>query len=60
MIVQLMQLGQTETDPIGLIFQLLWFLLIFMSMFYGTKIQAYRSRKEIESGLAKLKKWNDE
>ncbi len=60
MIVQLMQLGQTETDPISLIFSLLWFLLIFLSMFYGTKIQAYRSRKEIESGLAKLKKWDDE
>ena len=60
MIVQLMMLGQTETDPLGLIFQLLWFLLIFMSMFYGTKLQAYRSRKEIESGLAKLKKWDDE
>jgi len=29
-------------------------------MFYGTKLQAYRSRKEIESGLAKLKKWDDE
>ncbi len=55
-----MQLGQTETDPIGLIFNLLWFLLIFMSMFYGTKLQAYRSRKEIESGLDKLKKWDDE
>jgi len=60
MIVQLMQLGQTETDPISLIFSLLWFLLIFLSMFYGTKIQAYRSRKEIETGLAKLKKWDDE
>ncbi len=60
MLVQLMQLGQTQTDPLGLIFQLLWFLLIFMSMFYGTKLQAYRSRKEIESGLAKLKKWDDE
>jgi hypothetical protein len=29
-------------------------------MFYGTKLQAYRSRKEIESGLDKLKKWDDE
>lgn len=61
MINQLMQLfGQTQTDPLGLILNLLWFVLIFISMFYGTKLQAYRSQKEIESGLEKLKKWNDE
>ena len=60
MITQLMQLGQTETDPLGLIFNLLWFALIFVSMFYGTKLQAWRSAREIESGLEKLKKWNDE
>ena len=29
-------------------------------MFYGTRIQAWRSQKEIESGLDKLKKWSDE
>ncbi len=60
MIIQIMQLGQTETDPLGLIFNLLWFALIFMSMFYGTKLQAWRSSREIETGLEKLKKWNDE
>jgi len=60
MIIQLMQLGQTETDPLSLIFNLLWFALIFVSMFYGTKLQAWRSSKEIEAGLEKLKKWNDE
>ena len=60
MIIQLMQLGQTQTDPFSLIFNLLWFALIFVSMFYGTKLQAWRSSKEIETGLEKLKKWNDE
>ncbi|MHA1486899.1 MAG: DUF1512 family protein [Promethearchaeota archaeon] len=60
MIIQIMQLGQTETDPLGLIFNLLWFGLIFVSMFYGTKLQAWRSAREIESGLEKLKKWDDE
>ena len=61
MINQLMQLfGQTNVDPLTLILNLLWFVLIFVSMFYGTKLQAYRSQKEIESGLEKLKKWNDE
>ena len=60
MIIQIMQFGQTGTDPLGLIFNLLWFALIFVSMFYGTKLQAWRSAREIESGLEKLKKWNDE
>jgi len=60
MIIQLMQFGQTETDPLGLIFNLLWFALIFVSMFYGTKLQAWRSAREIESGLEKLKTWDDE
>ena len=55
-----MQFGQTETDPLGLIFNLLWFALIFVSMFYGTKLQAWRSSREIETGLEKLKKWDDE
>ena len=60
MLIEIMQFGQTETDPLGLIFNLLWFALIFVSMFYGTKLQGWRSSKEIESGLEKLKKWNDE
>ena len=60
MIIQIMQFGQTETDPLGLIFNLLWFALIFVSMFYGTKLQAWRSAREIETGLEKLKKWDDE
>ena len=60
MIIQIMQFSQTATDPLGLIFNLLWFALIFVSMFYGTKLQAWRSAREIESGLEKLKKWNDE
>jgi len=60
MIIQIMQLGQTQTDPLGLIFNILWFALIFMSMFYGTKLQGWRASREIQNGLEKLKKWNDE
>jgi len=60
MIFNLMTLGQTQMDPLSIIFQILFFVLIFISMFYGTKIQAWRSSKEIETGLAKLKEWNDE
>jgi len=56
----LLNLMQTQVDPLSLIIQVLWFVLIFVSMFYGTKLQAWRSQKEIESGLTKLKEWNDE
>ncbi len=49
-----------QTDPISLIISLLWLLLIFVSMFYGQKIQAWKASKEIQTALEKLKKWNDE
>jgi hypothetical protein len=48
------------TDPVSLIISLLWLLLIFVSMFYGQKIQAWKASKEIQTALEKLKKWNDE
>jgi hypothetical protein len=50
----------TGTDPISLIISLLWFLLIFISMFYGQKLQAWKASKELQAALEKLKKWNDE
>ncbi|TKJ18684.1 MAG: hypothetical protein CEE43_17375 [Promethearchaeota archaeon Loki_b32] len=49
-----------KTDPISLFISLLWLLLIFVSMFYGQKIQAWKASKEIQTALEKLKKWNDE
>ncbi|MHA1193301.1 MAG: DUF1512 family protein [Promethearchaeota archaeon] len=49
-----------ETDPLSLVLNLLFFVMIFMSMFYGTKIQMWRSSKEVQSGLEKLKTWNDD
>ncbi|MBA7655088.1 hypothetical protein ES703_62985 [subsurface metagenome] len=49
-----------QTDPISLIISLLWLLLIFVSMFYGQKIHAWKASKEIQTALEKLKKWNDE
>ncbi len=60
MLSNLMQFSQTQVDPLSLIIQVLWFVLIFISMFYGTKLQAWRSQKEIETGLTKLKEWDDE
>ena len=55
------QIGGTQsTDPISLIMNLMFFLLIFISMFYGQKLQGWKASKEIQAGLDKLKKWNDE
>ena len=54
------QIGQTQTDPLGIILNLLFFLLIFVSMFYGQRIQSWKAAKQIETGLEKLKKWNEE
>jgi len=55
------QIGGTQsTDPISLIMNLMFFLLIFISMFYGQKLQGWKASKEIQTGLDKLKKWNDE
>jgi len=55
------QIGGTQsTDPISLILNLLFFMLIFVSMFYGQKLQGWKAAKEIQAGLNKLKKWDDE
>lgn len=55
------QIGGTQgTDPLSLILNLMFFLLIFISMFYGQKLQGWKASKEIQTGLDKLKKWNDE
>lgn len=51
---------QQQTDPLSIILNLMFFMLIFVSMFYGQRIQAWKAAKEIESALDKLKRWNDE
>ncbi|MHA1886117.1 MAG: DUF1512 family protein, partial [Promethearchaeota archaeon] len=53
-------LGNQGTDPISLVLNLLFFALIFVSMFYGQKLQGWKASREIQVGLDKLKKWNDE
>jgi hypothetical protein len=60
MILQNPLFGQDGSDPFSLIFNILFFVLIFISMFYGQKIQAWKASKDIESALEKLKKWRDE
>jgi hypothetical protein len=56
----ILMLMQAQTDPLAILLNLLFFVMIFISMFYGTKIQMWRSSKEVETGLEKLKTWNDE
>lgn len=52
--------GTQGTDPISIILNLMFFVLIFISMFYGQKLQGWKASKDIQTGLDKLKKWNDE
>ena len=52
--------GTGQTDPLSLILNLMFFVLIFVSMFYGQKLQGWQAGKQIEMGLEKLKKWNDD
>ncbi len=55
----LAQIGANQgSDPLGYILNIAFLILIFMSMFYGQKLQAYRATKSIEKGLEKLKKWD--
>ena len=40
--------GSQSADPISLVIQLLWFVLIFVSIFYGQKIQGWKAAKVID------------
>ncbi|MFX1339710.1 MAG: DUF1512 family protein [Promethearchaeota archaeon] len=61
MLNNFLQFGTDRTaDPLSLLLNLLFFLLIFVSMFYGQRIQSWKAAKEIQAGLEKLKKWDDE
>lgn len=55
-----MILQTQQSDPLSIVLNVLFFILIFISMFYGQKIQAYRSQKNLESALEKFKKWDEE
>ncbi|MFX1274368.1 MAG: DUF1512 family protein [Promethearchaeota archaeon] len=55
-----MGLTQQQTDPLSLILNLLFFVLIFISMFYGQKLQGFMASNQIKTALEKLKKWDEE
>ncbi len=54
------QFGQRQTDPISIILNLMFFLLIFVSMFYGQRIQSWKAARQISAGLEKINNWNVE
>jgi len=56
----ILQLGQTQSDPISLILNIFFYVLFIIFMLYGTRIQSWRASKEIELALMDLRKWNDE
>ncbi|MBN2156364.1 MAG: DUF1512 family protein [Candidatus Lokiarchaeota archaeon] len=51
---------QTDTPWWTYIINILWFVMIFISVFYGTKLQAYRSARTISAALEDLKKWDSD
>ena len=55
-----MILQTTDTSWWSYLFNILWFILIFISMFFGTKVQAFRSARTITTALEELKKWDAE
>jgi hypothetical protein len=55
------QFGTNQgTDPFSIIINLLFFLFIFLSIFYGQRIQGWTASRQIQGHLEKLKKWNEE
>jgi hypothetical protein len=49
-----------NTSPWSIILNILWIVFIFISMFYGTQLQAFRSSRTITAALEELKKWDKE
>ncbi len=49
-----------ESSPWAIILNVLWIVFIFISMFYGTQLQAFRSSRTITAALEELKKWDSE
>jgi hypothetical protein len=43
---------------ISIVFNILFFILMFFSIFYGSKIQGWKSSQSIKLGLEELQQWN--
>ena len=54
------QAAQFGTDPIGIIFQVIFTLVFVVFIFYGQRIQMYVMLREVETSLLRLKYIRDE
>ena len=55
-----MILQTTDTPWWSYLLNILWFVFIFITMFYGTQIQSWRASRTISAALEELKKWDKE
>lgn len=55
-----LQINQFGTDPIGIIFQVIFTLVFVVFIFYGQRIQMYVMLREVEGSLLRLKYIRDE
>ncbi len=47
-------------ETISIVLNVMFFIMMFISIFYGTKIRGWKSSKTIKEGLEELKQWNDD
>ncbi|MHA1793340.1 MAG: DUF1512 family protein [Promethearchaeota archaeon] len=50
----------TGQDPLSIIFQLIFYVFLFVSIFYGQKIQFWQYSRQLEGALQKIKGMKDE
>jgi len=47
-------------ETISIVLNIMFFIMMFISLYYGTKIQGWKSSRAIKVGLDELKKWNED
>jgi hypothetical protein len=55
-----MNFPNEANEALSTLLNVLFYILIFISLIYGTKIKIWKSAREIKEGLNKVKKWNEE
>ena len=55
-----MNLTDQANETISLVLNVLFFIMMFISIYYGTKIQGWKSSRAIKAGLEELKELNDD
>ena len=47
-------------ETISIVINVMFFIMMFISIYYGSKIQGWKSSRAIKLGLEELKKWNND